>query len=449
MAGDPRFLFGGPGFDGKISAFRGFWAAPARLPLLAASRARPAPAVDARRRLSPLPRTTVGAPNAPLCPSGPVPVVCHPGLDCIPRPPRGADPCRRRHRSGLSGGRRGVSLFLPAGHHGPDAAPVHPSRARNARRASQYLPARARPAPGRRRRALGQSGHAARRRLAGPDGRAGRAVRARHAGAALYADAAGHVDGRVRHAGQAQHRHGQGQYRDRAAGLDGHPAFRHGAHRRADPACLGEDPDPDRRSRRVSGRQRAAGRLPPDAAGAMEPAGAAAAREVGPEPGSEDLRARAGGLHAHRCVLHLRGGTATQAPAACHRPACAGRAAARRADTGPHLQLRQARPFRQARHAPRCARRARPHGSRCRQFPARRERLATGNSQHRRLWQFLSAARAGRPGAAGRGPARRPVGAIACHRQPGRFAGRRAPIRTPFRKWPVAARGCAVVAGGL
>ncbi|KAG1392214.1 hypothetical protein G6F59_014659 [Rhizopus arrhizus] len=155
-----------------------------------------------------------------------------------------------------------------------------------------------------------------------------------------------------RRAGQTHARHGQGHPRDRAAGLDGHAALGHGAHRRPHGARVGKGADPDRRAGRLRRRQRLAGRLHADAACAMEPARAIAAREVRPEPGPEDPGARTGGIHAHRRLFHLRGGIAAQASAARDRPACAGAVATGGPDRRQDLRIRPPGPSRQARHAP-------------------------------------------------------------------------------------------------
>ncbi len=252
--------------------------------------------------------------DAPPCPRGPnpCPVAGHRALPAgaagvRPRGARIPVARRRRHRGGAAGGDGGLSVFLSAGRHGPDAPPVHPSGARVARRCVQHLCARARPAPSGRGQAVVELRCAAQHGVAGPDRGTRRAVRARHGGPALYPDAAGHVDRRLRDAGHAHHRHGEGQHRHRAARLDRHAALRHGPYRRAHRSRLGEGADRHARWPRPGDGQRLAGRLRRDAAGAMEPAHAGAAPEAGSVPRSEDSGQRTSGRHADRRVLYLCG----------------------------------------------------------------------------------------------------------------------------------------------
>ncbi|CUJ16059.1 Uncharacterised protein [Achromobacter xylosoxidans] len=181
--------------------------------------------------------------DAPFCPPGPVPVAgrARPGAGAGHRR-AGADPGGGGHRVRPRSGNGRLPVLLPAAHAGPDPAPVHASVAKRAGRARQCLPAHPRPAPPRVGHALGQSRHAAQQRLARPERRPGGAVGAGQPGTPVHADPAGPVERGLRHDRHAQHRHRPRQYRDRAAGLDRHPALGHAAHRRPQRRTSGPAP---------------------------------------------------------------------------------------------------------------------------------------------------------------------------------------------------------------
>ena len=173
--------------------------------------------------------------------------------------------------------------------------------------------------PPRKGRGPSQLRYALLERLARPDARADDRIHGRYRRALFHAADAGHVDQRVRGAGQAHQRHGGRELRDRAARVERKAARRRQPHRRADTACVDHRAHPDQRRQGLSGRAQDPGRLPDHGARRLGQGTVQGRAEDRPERRHEDATAAAGQRHVGHRVLQARRGADEAEPAAHHR----------------------------------------------------------------------------------------------------------------------------------